>query len=206
MLKITNDTEIENFHDIPGVYAYFNGGYITDNDDYIKDHKKDAIGVAVIAEVEDKLHRIVLDKTNISSGYVLYGGYNKSITGATTTKDRTTARQDMKGKENTIAISDACHGYYDGYRTGSAAEDCQAMFDGKGHLPSLGEWQMLYDNKSAINKMMAAIGGTALQEKWYWSSTLYNASPHSWYFCWYNGNTNYYRRYFDFSVRAVMEI
>jgi hypothetical protein len=204
-LKITADTEIEDLYDTPGVYAYFNDGYMTDNEGYIEKHKKDAIGVAVIAEVDGELHRIVIDRTDVNWDHIYYGGFRKKIDGATIATDEATALKDMNGKANTIAISDACHGYTDNWRTGSAAEDCRARFNGKGYLPALGELKIIYNRKDDINKMIELIGGTALKESWYWSSTLYDISTRSWGFYWYDGKTTYLYRNSTY-VRAVMEI
>ena len=180
-----------------GVYAYYADGSMSSTG------TSSAIGVAVITSNS----AFVIDKTNIpradGTAYMYYGGYNKDLTGAAMiTTNSTTAKTDFSGQQNSANIAAACSGYADGYRTGSAAEDCQSRFNGKGYLGSLGEWNDAYQNKTAVNSMMTAIGGTAITEGTYWSSTLYDTSTDSWRLNWYNGGVDGSNRYNFFYVRA----
>ena len=180
-----------------GVYAYYADGSMSTTG------TSTAIGVAVITSN----CAFVIDKTNIpradGSATVYYGGYNKDLTGAAMiTTDATTATTDFRGQQNSFNIAAACSGYADGYRTGSAAEDCQSRFNGKGYLGSVGEWNDAYQNKTAVNSMMSAIGGTAITESTYWTSTLYNTSTYSWGLGWGYGTVVNLDRINSRSVRA----
>jgi hypothetical protein len=180
-----------------GVYAYYADGSMSTTG------TSTAIGVAVITSNS----AFVIDKTNIPAAggltTVRYGGYNKDLTGAAMiATDTTTAKTDFRGQQNSINIAAACSGYADGYRTGSAAEDCQSRFNGKGYLGAFGEWYDAYQNKTAVNSMMTAIGGTAITSGNYWTSTLYDASTRSWLLYWYDGGVNSYYRYSGNYVRA----
>ena len=182
-----------------GVYAYYSDGTMKTQ----SEADSNAIGVAVITSN----CAFVIDKTDIkapnSQTTVTYGGYQKDLTGtAMITTDSTTAKTDFNGQQNSANIATACSGYNDGYRTGSAAEDCQSRFNGKGYFGSVGEWWDAYQNKTAVNNMMTAIGGTALFEGYYWTSTLYNTSTNSWALSWHGGGVIYDGRNLTSSVRA----
>lgn len=106
------------------------------------------------------------------------------IEGVLTTSDKTEAKSDYAGKSNTdnIALTD----------TGGAAYKCKNYTfpnGAKGYLPSMGEVQTAYKNKSAINAARTLIGATALPTGGspnLWSSTQADAS-NAWYMSWYNG-------------------
>ena len=179
-----------------GVYAYYADGSMSTTG------TSTAIGVAVITSNS----AFVIDKTIIpradGSTNVQYGGYNKDLTGAAMiTTNGTAAKTDFNGQQNSANIAAALRGVSDGSRTGSAAEDCQSRFNGKGYLGSLGEWWDAYQNKTAVNSMMSAIGGTAI-ESYYWTSTLYNTSTYSWGLGWGYGTVVNLDRINSRSVRA----
>lgn len=182
-----------------GVWAYYADGSIRD----YANADTNAIGVAVVTEncgfVIDKL------ATN-GNNRIAYGGYNKDLSniGVVVSSNVNTAITDFDGEDNTTKLINALDGYNDGYVTGAAAaEACRAAFGGNGYMGSLGEWNEAYANKSAVDSMMAKIGGTAiLTNRVHWSSTLYNASSTSWNISWNDGYLNGNGRSYNALVRA----
>ena len=45
----------------------------------------------------------------------------------------------------------------------------------KGTLPTVSQLVSIYNNKSRVNSLLSANGGTKMTEDWYWSSTYYGA-------------------------------
>jgi len=161
-----------------GIFAYYSDGSLKN-----LDHAdSSAIGVAVLTSNA----KFVMDKANVSGDTKTFGGYNVDMSsiGVVVTTDATTAKADFKGAENTTKIINKL-----GSSSAPAAAACRAAFGGVGYLGTCGEWNEAYANKSAINSMMTKIGGTAITEDYYWTSTLYNASADSWKLYWGNGGT-----------------
>ena len=128
--------------------------------------------------------RFVIAKDNISTSMKWASNTSTLIDGILTTTDETEAKTDFAGKQNTelmLAVDTSGAGY-------SCANYTFPNGD-KGYLPALGEWDITYQNKTAINKAMTLIGGTALGSNYYWSSTQYSANR-AWNLGWSNGNTN----------------
>lgn len=106
---------------------------------------------------------------------------SNAVNGVMLTSNEATAKTDYAGEANTalIAVDD----------TSGAAYAC-ANFTfpngAKGYLPALGEWVEAYAYKEDINAAMALIGGTALGEEHFWSSTQYWAQE-AWYLNWDSG-------------------
>lgn len=183
-----------------GVFAYYSDGSLKSE----SEADSNAIGVAVITSNA----RFVIDKTDALSSTTRYGGYNKDLSAtAVTTSTQATAQADYRGEQNTTNIINACAGYNDGYVTGAAAAvACRAKFGGLGYMGALGEWQEAYNNKSAVNSMMTKIGGTAITNSYYWTSTHYNASNLSWVLSWRNGLVDSGYRYGGGYVRAFLAL
>lgn len=55
-------------------------------------------------------------------------------------------------------------------------------------LPSFGEFDLMYRNKTAINKCLTACGGDMLPEEWHWTSTPFSFRS-AWIFSWNLGST-----------------
>lgn len=112
---------------------------------------------------------------------------------------------DWNGKNNTKAIINYCKAnskscpaaeYANGFTTsGTAAGDW--------YLPALGELNAIYNGKAAINATMAKIGGTALTESYYWSSSEYG-SNHAWLQALSDGKMGNYYKYSTYYVRPVL--
>ena len=161
----------------------------------------DANGVAILSET---VPAFVIAKTDASDKKLPWGGYNKTISGIVTSTSSSTAILDYDGIGNTPKIIEQCAGYTSNNVTGAPAAEACAAFTfpsgAKGYLPAFGEWQCAYNNKSAIVSAMTLIGGTAIKNDYYWSSTQYN-STRSWTLGWNNGNLSY--DYRDGNLGAV---
>ena len=192
-MQFTERVVVEN-----GVYAYYSDGSLKP----LSDADSNAIGVAVI----DDDAMFVIDKNDVS-GTKAFGGYQKDLTGdAMLASDSATALTDFDGYRNTANIIFSCAGYTDTYYnvTGApAAEACREQFNGNGYLAAAGEWYAAYQNKTAVDNMMTAIGGTALTSGYYWASTLHGSLNQAWLLRWSNDNVindyrgkNYYVRAF----------
>ena len=100
--------------------------------------------------------------------------------------------------------------------TGYAAGYCDAFVfpDGKtkGYLPALGQLNLAYQNKSAVDTALSKCGGAALDERfyYYWSSTFWGVNDSNalfWYLIWDEGyveegyvmGDNYVRPFADIS-------
>ena len=135
-----------------------------------------ANGVAVVtAEAE-----FVIAKTDAVSSGVAWGGYEKKITGITTTSDKDLATLDYDGANNTPTIINQLSGYADSKNIvgAPAAEACTSYIfpNGQiGYLPSMGEWQIVQDNKTEVSAALSKIG-TTIKQKNYWSSTQGSAA------------------------------
>ena len=103
------------------------------------------------------------------------------VPGVPTTSDRATAQLDVNGKANTEAILAAVTAGT--IADAPAAQYCAGVTfaDGQqGYLPAAGELQAWFDNKTAFNACMDAIGGDQLNTNSSWTSTQSGSS--AWYF------------------------
>lgn len=140
-----------------------------------------------------------------SSSKLAWGGYNKTITDIVTTTSQSEAVLDNNGAGNTPKIIEQCSGYTSNGITGAPAAEYCANYvfpNGKtGYLGALGEWKALYDNKAKVKELMTLIGGTAISDGNYWTSTQHS-SYYSWYLYWNYDSLNYYSKYNTYSTRA----
>lgn len=180
-------TEVPN-----GIYAYYSTGALKPSG------TSDAIGVAVVTSN----CRFVIDKQDASSA-LAYGGYNTNMgsIGVVCTSTQATAQRDYAGDSNTTKIISKL-----GSANAPAAAYCRTRFNGSGYLPALGEMYAAYVNKSEVDSMMTAIGGTALTSGYYWTSTLYDASLYAWLLNWSTGNMSIYARNNYYYVRAFLAL
>lgn len=188
----------------PGVYIqHIDGSLYTESEWTAGGYaNSDANGVAVISSDAS----FVIAKDDASSSTLRWGGQGKTITDIVTSSSSATAVLDYDGIGNTPKIIEQLDGYNDSYSSigAPAAEACAAFIfpSGQtGYLPALGEWQVAYNNNTAVESAMTLIGGTAIKSEYYWSSTQYNGS-HSWYLPW--SDSNLYRNFksYSFYVRA----
>lgn len=118
--------------------------------------------------------------------------------------DTTQAKADYKGAENTANIMKLQSS------TSYAAGWCNAFTfpDGKtkGHLPSLGEFWVVYQNKSLVDAALSKCGGTAINTSNYrWCSTFWGVSGSGrrcWLFRWSDGYVGGFGLNYSSYVRA----
>jgi hypothetical protein len=116
---------------------------------------------------ETKRHGLVCAKTDQTSGVRWYSGTN--------THSMAFGDGPLAGNMNT-AIIIANEGYGDGQSYAARyCNELKIIEDGKSYadwyLPSIGELNLMYQNKAAIDATATAHGGTAIGLAWYWSST-----------------------------------
>ena len=160
-----------------GVYIqHVNGALYTESEWTAGGYaNSDANGVAILSET---IPAFVIAKQDASSSSLLWGGYGKTVPDIVTATSSATAVLDYDGAGNTPKIIEYLAGTNDGYVDGAPAAEACAAFTfpngKKGYLPAFGEWQGVYDNKSAVVSAMTLIGGMAISAKRYWSSTQYS--------------------------------
>lgn len=166
-----------------GVYIYDNEGKLTATGSWNTSNNSKAVGVAVVSDNCS----FVIDKTNSNSG-IAWGGYGTDIPNLDNITDSSQAKLDYDGKSNTDKIIASL-----GSSTSNAAGWCRSKsitVNGSvryGYLPSLGEWQTAYNNKSVIDSALSTIGGTAMLTGYHWSSTEYS-SNYAWRLGWSRGD------------------
>ena len=188
--------------------------------DYDSYRNAGAPGVNGIA-VSDGTHRFCIAKdmiqhvcaTESQIDRELWGAYNKTVSGVTTTTNQTVAIQDFAGVANTDAIVTnvtSSDGYFHKAPYSAAGLCRQYTFPNgaPGYLGACGEWKLVQDSISKINTLMSAIGGAQIETSssstswaYYWSST-----QRSQYAAWtwrsgYNTFSNY-NKYDHYRVRA----
>ena len=105
---------------------------------------------------------------------------------------QTAAKADYNGSGNTANIMKLQSS------TSYAAGYCNAFTfpDGstKGFLPSLGQLNLAYQNKAAVDAALSKCGGTAMNTNNYWSSTFWGvngSNRYCWILYWSDGRVNY---------------
>lgn len=102
-----------------------------------------------------------------------YDGTGVEISGVTTTTSSSSALSDYNGKSNSAAIIAALES------KSTAAYTCSinTFLNGDaGYLPALGQMKVIYDNKTAINNLLTAMGGRTLRDDSHWTSTQCDAT------------------------------
>jgi hypothetical protein len=156
--------------------------------------------------------KLVISKTQTS---LPWGNTSDShaASGNSTTSDRDAAMADFNGKTSTntacgvseyspaTAAPGYCHAFstVNGYSTGPSYTRRAA---GAWYLPSLGELMMIWSQMYKINQVMSLIGGTALDEDWYWSSTETSQNT-AWILVFSHGHVNLSNKKGSYRVRPV---
>ena len=168
---------------IYGVFIYDTNGNLTKPEEWDTANNDLAVGVAVI----DENCAFVIGK-KVSYSTMQWGGSGTTISGIVTTSDINEAKTDYVGESNTTKIINQL-----GSGNAPAANYCRGRsctVNGTtlyGYLGAVGEWQTAYNNKSSIDSALSKIGGTAIANDWYWTSTQYSANG-AWEISWTNGN------------------
>ena len=181
-----------------GVYIQHTDGKLYTTDAWTaKDFSNDdANGVAVLTENVS----FVISKTGFDTKMKWTSGSSPHVDGILTSSDATVAKTDFAGFANTqlMLVTD----------TSGAGYSC-ANFTfpngAKGYLPALGEWDIAYQNKAAINSAMNIIGGTMLGSNFYYSSTQ-SSNYYVWGLHWESGSTSTSYKFDTSSVRAFTTI
>ena len=178
-----------------GIYIFDTDGNFTTADRWDTTNNSKAVGVLVSTENS----KFVISPTgdNVTRKW---GDVSKTISGIVTTSNSATAKKDYAGKTNTDKIIAQL-----GTNNAPAAEYCRNYTfknGNKGYLWSLGEALDAYNNKSAINLAMKKIGGASLIDDWHHTSTQYDKNS-AWEFNWSYGDTDYYSKTYEFSIRVV---
>ena len=184
-----------------GVYIYDNTGTLTAVERWSTANNSSAIGVAVVSDNCS----FVIDKGNPKQ-HCAWSDYDR-VSEIITTADSTMAKTDYKGEANTTQIINQL-----GSGNAPAADYCRERsytVNGvtlQGYLGALGEWQIAYNNKSAIDSALSKIGGTAISTMTYhWSSTqesMYNA----WNLRWKDYSVSYDDKTYTILARAFFPL
>ena len=179
-----------------------NGAYRLRQADEAASYASSAVGVWII---EGGKSLIVAKDQQASTKWAAtnVAGGNSYIT------DREAALANMTGRANTSTIittlgdnapaAKYCHEYYP-----SNVDAADGNFGaGRWWLPSIGELGMIWAHLFEINRILAQIGGTALnRSQAYWSSTEYSAT-YAWILNFYYGIFYNLSKAAEYSVRPV---
>ena len=110
----------------------------------------------------------------------------------TAISDETAAKADYNGSVNTANIikMQSSTDYAAGYCNAFTFPDGKT----KGFLPSLGQLNLAYQNKAAVDAALSKCGGTAMNTNYYWSSTFWGVNRgyrRCWRLNWSDGNVGY---------------
>ena len=144
---------------------------------------------SIVVASGDVKFRIALTEPK---GSIYMGGYHNSFENYMTALGYAEAKADYNGLGNTANILKVQPS------TSYAAGYCDAYIfpDGKtkGYLPALGQWELAYQNKTAINDALSKCGGTAVRSYFHWSSTFYSNGYEKersfWCLNWRNGQAD----------------
>ena len=155
----------------------------------------EANGVAVVTDEAS----FVIKATEDAGGSKWAEPYDTHFEGVFTTTDMAIALTDFGGRANTEAML-----VYDTF--GAAKRAARSFPNGqKGYLPSLGELNVAYSHKSAINKAMQLINGVQFGTAFYWSSTQYSDTK-AWQLRMFNGSCKGSDKDISDNFRAFTEL
>lgn len=183
-----------------GVYVQHINGELFTAEQWVANGYADnfANGVAVVANEA----KFVIAKSDIEASPMAWSPKPTTNFGGVLTSDtQAVAISDYGGWENTISMaSQASNG---------AANHCIGYVfpNGRngGYMPALGEWNIAYQNKKAIDATMAIIGGTAIVSGYYWSSTQVYAN-NAWCINWNDGGRYSFSKDGNRCVRSFLEL
>ena len=169
-----------------GVFIQDKSGKLWTTDSWDTSNNSNANAIAVLTS-NVKVLVALTDSGGTKQIHSSYSGALENYMTAIT--DTTQAKADYKGAENTANIMKLQSS------TSYAAGWCNAFTfpDGKtkGHLPSLGEFWEVYQNKSLVDAALSKCGGTAINTgSYHWCSTfwgVYGGSRYCWVLRWCDG-------------------
>ena len=184
-----------------GVFIQDKSGKLWTTDSWDTSNNSNANAIAVLTSNV----KVLVALTDSGGTKQIHSSYSGALENyMTAISDTTQAKADYKGAENTANIMKLQSS------TSYAAGWCNAFTfpDGKtkGHLPSLGEFWEVYQNKSLVDAALSKCGGTAINTgSYHWCSTFWGIDSgyrYCWMLYWSDGSVGY--NYLDGSgyVRA----
>lgn len=152
-----------------GVYIQDTDGNLYTSDTWDTANNENANGVAVILA---NCRFVIVPNVNSSTRWASSASVNLTAINKTSANN---AKADYNGKSNTTTMltNTYCNA------NGCAAYICTKTTSKRGktgYLGAAGEMYAVYQNKTAINTLLALIGGTAIGTGSYWTSDQYYAS------------------------------
>ena len=198
LIKAEFDKLVEHIPELApnGVYIMHKNRFLVKREKWTYSNEE-ASGVAVKT---DNCAFVIAKEEQTS---IQWGGYGTLISDCTIITDKSTAKKDYSGKQNTNAIVSQL-GTSDTY----AARYCKEYIfphGVQGYQPALGELWEAFQNKSEVDACMSLIGGKPLYDSSIsnyrkWSSTQCNNNT-AWSLNWYDGNItnliNKNQKYYD---------
>lgn len=200
---LLNNTVTVTYEKIPlGIFIQATDGSLIVPSSWSSSLGKTANGVAVLtenhkfvialSESTSKLNFHDIEDSPSKTGLALFASESTAITDITT------------GRSNTITCTNtfgSSISYAPGYCVNYTFPNGR-----RGYLGTAGEWQIAYNNKSAIDSAMNIVGGTAIQENWHYTSTLKENVAYFWHIHWTWGSWLADRNNGDYYVRAFTEV
>lgn len=161
-------------------YSNYRGVYIEDVDGYLYtedewDGSKTVNGIAVLTDN----CRFVMALEDAYASTCSWGSSGTTVSGTTTTTNRSVAMADYDGEAQTTAILSELG---NSSRAAPAAYYCRAFTfpnGKKGYLGAAGEWKAAIDSKAAIVSALSKCGGSTM-DSYYLTSTQYSSD-----YCWH---------------------
>ena len=172
-----------------GVFIQDKSGKLWTTDSWDTSNNSNANAIAVLTSNV----KVLVALTDSGGTKQIHSSYSGALENyMTAISDTTQAKADYKGAENTANIMKLQSS------TSYAAGWCNAFTfpDGKtkGHLPSLGEFWEVYQNKSLVDAALSKCGGTAINTgSYHWCSTFWGISDNyrgCWVLGWSDGSVN----------------
>ena len=169
-----------------GVFIQDKSGKLWTTDSWDTSNNSNANAIAVLTSNV----KVLVALTDSGGTKQIHSSYSGALENyMTAISDTTQAKADYKGAENTANIMKLQSS------TSYAAGWCNAFTfpDGKtkGHLPSLGEFWEVYQNKSLVDAALSKCGGTAINTgSYHWCSTfwgIYSSHRRCWLLGWSDG-------------------
>ena len=153
-----------------GIYVLRINNRLYTSDEWDESWNEESVGVAVITD--ECRFVIAKESGNDNLKWSLDGVY-EDVVGILNTTDKTKAKSDYKGIQNTDKMV-AMYGRQGNYSAGYCVT--YEFINGKtGYLGSCGEWSVAHKSRSTINPLLAKIGGKRIGNNDYlWTSTQYD--------------------------------
>ena len=184
-----------------GVFIQDKSGKLWTTDSWDTSNNSNANAIAVLTSNV----KVLVALTDSGGTKQIHSSYSGALENyMTAISDTTQAKADYKGAENTANIMKLQSS------TSYAAGWCNAFTfpDGKtkGHLPSLGEFWEVYQNKSLVDAALSKCGGTAINTgSYHWCSTFWgirDSNRRCWLLRWSDGGVSSYNLGYGDYVRA----